>query len=71
MSTTTLVQSSTITTAPYESIHIVCSCDFDVALCGADVSGRPLRDMKPHPNDCLICLDLQPMPCPRCKDGRA
>lgn len=44
--------------------HVFC-CNPDRALCGHDVSDHPEVD-GPTPNDCVVCLDLEEQPCPRC-----
>ncbi|MEU3160028.1 hypothetical protein ABZ753_21595 [Streptomyces griseoincarnatus] len=47
-----------------ETTHVFC-CDPDRALCGHDVSNDP-EVPNPTPNDCVVCLDLEEQPCPRC-----
>lgn len=44
--------------------HTYCECDPDVALCGADVSDAPVI-VEPL-NPCVVCEDLDPLPCERC-----
>lgn len=52
-----------------ELIHVSCKCDPDVALCGADLTGCPMIgwDDYPTPKDCLVCGELDELPCPRCR----
>lgn len=49
-------------------IHIICDCDPNRSLCGKDTTDR--EDMGPAhvilPDDCLVCLDLNGLACPRC-----
>ena len=44
--------------------HVYC-CTPDWALCGHDISQDPEVD-GPTPTDCIVCLALEPQPCPRC-----
>lgn len=43
--------------------HLYCH-DENLALCGADLTNVEERD--PHPNEqhCVVCIDLDPLPCP-------
>lgn len=47
--------------------HAACPCWPDIALCGVDVSGLPWADDDAElANPCVVCLDLDEQPCPRC-----
>lgn len=41
--------------------HLYC-CDRSLALCGADITDTSEVDDA----DCVVCLDLDRLPCPRC-----
>lgn len=46
--------------------HLVCCCNEDLAMCGADVTDEPWgADDTP---ECVVCRDLWPdeTDCPRC-----
>ena len=44
--------------------HVIC-CNWDIALCGLDVSDEPVvPDGVGH--DCIVCLDLEEQRCPDC-----
>lgn len=45
--------------------HMVC-CDPNVALCGADVTTAQVVDASPAEDECIVCVDLDRLPCPRC-----
>jgi hypothetical protein len=47
--------------------HYFCSCEPDLGLCGADLTGfeEPVDDPV-EPDDCIVCLELDPLPCARC-----
>lgn len=48
------------------TVHIVCSCDVSLALCGLDVTDEPWCDL--DGDGCPLCLvvaDAQPQ-CTRC-----
>ena len=50
-------------------IHTVCTfCSPDIALCGEDMSGDEYVDAAQDNDDdeCVVCLDLEPLPCGRC-----
>lgn len=47
-------------------VHIICICAPDVALCGADRTGVPERPYDPASITCVVCADLDHLPCPRC-----
>lgn len=50
--------------------HFFCAvCDPEglVALCGTDISGKQLVDEDEiRDDDCIVCLDLNPLPCEKC-----
>lgn len=46
--------------------HTVCWCDVDEALCGADVAGLPALDEWDDEDLCVVCEDLDRLPCARC-----
>jgi hypothetical protein len=47
--------------------HAACPCFPDVALCGVDVSGWEWAEDGQQPeNPCVVCVDLDEQPCPRC-----
>ena len=57
-----LAPSNTDTNDP--TTHVIC-CNWNVALCGLDVSGQPVvPDGVGH--DCIVCLDLEEQRCPHC-----
>lgn len=47
-----------------DTCHVFC-CDPDIALCGEDVSDVPEVPAGVG-DDCIVCLDLETQPCPRC-----
>ncbi len=50
-------------------IHIFHDCDENVAFCGVDVSGAPIKgwDSYPDPDDCIVCEEIdQSGRCPWC-----
>ena len=54
------------TTGPGDDLdHVVCDCDDDTALCGADVSAHPWGAGDPV-LPCVVCLGLVDLACPRC-----
>lgn len=50
---------------PEDLIHIFCPCDEDVALCGEELGGA-FWENAPEEDECVVCIDLQNHPCPRC-----
>ncbi|WP_200309624.1 hypothetical protein [Streptomyces adelaidensis] len=44
--------------------HLIC-CDWNLALCGLDVSNETIVS-EGIGHDCIVCLDLEGQPCPRC-----
>jgi len=46
--------------------HWVCECDWNIALCGIDVSGQTYKVPTPSDPMCVVCDDLMYAPCPRC-----
>lgn len=46
-------------------IHVSCECSVTLALCGGELNGEPL-DEAPDDEMCVVCLDLEHQPCPRC-----
>lgn len=47
--------------------HLVCDCtNGAIALCGTDVSAMPYLDDDPTPPECVVCRDLEFLPCGRC-----
>lgn len=49
-------------------VHLMCECDDDIAICGADRTGLPFKDDAPEDAVCVVCVDiLGPEDiCPRC-----
>lgn len=48
-------------------VHVCCVCSFDLAFCGADLTGKaevPRRTRR-YPR-CVVCDDLDRLPCERC-----
>lgn len=45
-------------------VHVACECSDDLALCGAELT----MDAGDFTDDevCVVCHDLEPLPCPRC-----
>lgn len=58
-----LLPTSTTTTTEddAEIVHIVC-CDYDVAICGTDVSAVGWVSVEVEPT-CLVCVDLDRFGC--------
>ena len=46
--------------------HIFCECDEDLGLCGLDISDYAISDPLDGDPVCVVCLDLEFVPCPRC-----
>lgn len=46
--------------------HIFCACDEDHALCGTDVTDAPIIEDGPVEDECVVCADLDRLPCERC-----
>ena len=48
--------------------HIFCGCSEDRGLCGADLTDVPEIPWGDDdvPETCVVCLDLEPLPCARC-----
>lgn len=46
--------------------HLICECSPDVSLCGLDVSGVPIVDDDNDDDLCLVCEDLEHIPCVVC-----
>ena len=47
--------------------HYYCSCNEDVALCGADISDALDITGSPESGDtCVVCIDLDDLSCERC-----
>ena len=46
--------------------HIFCECDEDLGLCGLDISDCAISDPLGDDPVCVVCLDLEFVPCPRC-----
>lgn len=62
--TTALAPATELTGFDNDTTHVTC-CDPDTALCGWDVSNTPVvSDGVGH--DCIVCVDLEDQPCPRC-----
>lgn len=47
-------------------VHVVCSCKPETALCGEHVPGPFITDVEAG-DVCVVCNDLEPLPCPRCE----
>jgi hypothetical protein len=64
MTSTNTTLAPTPTGSSVDLTHVYC-CDYDLALCGLDVT-----DMPEVPDgtgqDCVVCLDLEEQTCPRC-----
>lgn len=45
--------------------HIVC-CQEDIAICGTDTSGLPWTWGMRDGRACIVCADLEPLPCREC-----
>lgn len=46
--------------------HIFCDCDENRALCGADVTDCPVVEDRDDSLLCVVCADLEDVPCERC-----
>lgn len=44
--------------------HVYC-CDPNTAWCGTDISNHP-EVSEDTPLDCIVCADLEDLPCPVC-----
>ena len=55
-------------TAKRELMHVICECDWDVSMCGADVSSAHHcpDDMSCGCEPCVVCDDLIDTPCRKC-----
>lgn len=65
---TTTVETSPATdasTAPGSDLNHVYCCDPNTAWCGTDISTHAEIDSD-TPLDCVVCADLEPLPCPTC-----
>ena len=49
--------------AEADSVHVVCECNEDVALCGVDLTGVGFTDDEV---DCPLCALVDEDSCPRC-----
>jgi hypothetical protein len=53
-------------------LHIVCSCSPNHSLCGRNgLTGEDSPVELEEPDDCLVCVDLNALKCPRCGMGGA
>ena len=67
--TAPLVAPSTTDSDDYDLIHIYCrGCSPTVALCGwVEEDGEWIsRDEEVGERDCVVCAELDPLPCPGC-----
>ena len=46
--------------------HIFCECDEDLGLCGLDISDLVISEPLGDDKVCVVCLDLEFVPCSRC-----
>lgn len=64
MATPTLAPADACTDLSDGTTHIFC-CNRERSLCGQDLTEVPeVPDGVGH--DCVVCLDLETQPCPRC-----
>lgn len=56
------------TTGRPELLHVVCFCDDAVTLCGQDATSMAWQESG---DECVVCLDLERIPCERCDRGQA
>lgn len=46
--------------------HVTCDCNLDIALCGLELTGSEIVDFHSVETECVVCEDLENMPCLRC-----
>lgn len=47
-------------------VHAYCDCNENISLCGLDVTDHTEVDDWPEERDCLVCWELEKLPCERC-----
>ncbi|WP_329214894.1 hypothetical protein OG352_05460 [Streptomyces sp. NBC_01485] len=57
---------ATVGDADDDLTHSVCECTPDIALCGTDMAGAEWADEDDDVTCCVVCLDLEDEPCPKC-----
>jgi hypothetical protein len=45
-------------------VHVACDCSEEIALCGTELTFGV--DEWTDDELCVVCKDLEPLPCPRC-----
>jgi hypothetical protein len=46
-------------------VHAYC-CDENISICGLDITDHAEIDWWGEERDCIVCLELEKLPCERC-----
>lgn len=49
-----------------ELVHLFCTCSPEWSICGQDVTDDEVIEGEDSPDDCIVCVDLSALGCPRC-----
>lgn len=66
MTITDPVEAPAPTATDDDLTHMFCPCSPDWSLCGQDVSDVEAVSEWADEDECVVCLDLEWQPCPRC-----